>query len=191
MGWFRVQPSDLLIFLFVLSLSGCERGCARSWLSKTQQAGEGTPVPSLVGTDCPDGLARCDEGSVRVSRLAVLPPHCQGPEGTCQCPWEVVGACSTGCVAEGVELAVERGSAVTQLCAAGDGGVLVLAAPTTGPAPSCDEGEAFRCVGGDIVACTERHVVGRCLRGCYREGASLDGDTSLPREKAYALLCSR
>jgi hypothetical protein len=95
-------------------------------------------------------------------------------------------------VADGVELAVERGSALHQLCGPeGEAGVLLFAAPTPGPAPSCDEGEAFRCVAGDIVACAERRVLARCPRGCFREGASVDVETSLPREKAFALLCLR
>jgi hypothetical protein len=93
--------------------------------------------------------------------------------------------------------------AVTQLCAPeGEAGVLVLAAPIPAgqgpretaelpPAPSCDEGEAFRCVGGNIVACAERRILARCVRGCFREGAGIDGETSLLREKAYALLCAR
>jgi hypothetical protein len=182
-----------LAALSLVSSSGCERGCARGW----QQQLRGDPregrIPSLEGTDCPDGLARCDEGTVRVSRLAVLPPHCTAPDGPCRCPWDAVAACHTGCVAEGVELVVESASASAQLCAPDhdSGALLTTAAPTAGPVPSCDEGDAFRCVAGDIVACSERRILARCARGCYLEGATLDSEPSLQREAVYALLCSR
>src|SRR5580658_3030502 len=89
------------------------------------------PVPAI---DCPDGLARCEEGTVSVSRLATLStPPCRGPASACSCPWEAVAACPDGCVADGVELVVERAHAASQLCAPGKDGGLLAVAPATTP----------------------------------------------------------
>jgi hypothetical protein len=87
---------------------------------------------------------------------------------------------------------MEASSAKKQLCAPDhDGGVAGVAPSTTGALPVCDEGETYRCVAGDIVACAERRVLGRCVRGCFRDGAGFESEAPLEREAVFALLCSR
>ena len=143
--------------------------------------------------DCPDGLARCTEGRIEVSRLAVIPEPCRAPENQCQCPWDEVATCERGCVAEGRELIVEREAAARQLCEPVAAGAFVRpAAPGRPAAQPCDEGQLYRCVGGDVVDCTTTEIAGSCLRGCFSEEATLD-DAWRPvtREAAFAILCSR
>jgi hypothetical protein len=152
------------------------------------------PRPAI---DCPDGLARCEEGTVSVSRLATLSLPCTGPATACSCPWEAVAACPDGCAADGVELVVDRARAARQLCALGDGGVI---ATSPGAAPGgvdaaaaetpCDEGDRYVCAGGRVVECASRGAVGLCLRGCFADGTSI-GDDGVSREAAFAILCSR
>ena len=56
----------------LMTLAACDRGCRTSQelrpLAKSLRA--------LQGVDCPDGLARCEAGSVLVSRLTTLPSTC-------------------------------------------------------------------------------------------------------------------
>ncbi len=172
---------------FVL-LAGCDRSCVTS-----ERAGQlGQALRTLGAVDCPDGLARCEAATVSVSRLATVPRSCAGPASACTCPWTAIGDCPGGCVADGVELVVEAPRAMAQLCAPpADAGP--PAGPWPGgvvPALDCDEGDSFRCTGGAVIDCRKRTPVGQCLRGCYREGASLPDDR-LSRETAFALLCSR
>jgi hypothetical protein len=174
-----------------LPLLGCERGCARSWLGSGRAGRPGLGTVSAI--DCPDGLARCEAGTVLVSRLATVPFPCNGPPARCQCPWDRLEDCDRVCVADGIELVIDRERARAQLCAP-EAGAPEFARPL-GPAPgapaeSCDEGQAYVCRGGTIVDCAIRAAVGRCNRGCYAEGASID-DASIGRERGYALLCSR
>lgn len=157
--------------------------------------------------DCPDGLARCEAGTVSVSRLATLPLPCHGPASACECPWEATGDCPYGCAAEGVELVVEAPRALGQLCAPGPhAGIFAVPAMVTpgalGPSPvgaatstdgadtACDEGERYRCVGGRIVDCASGSIAGQCTRGCFAEATSIDDD-GIRREAAFAILCSR
>jgi hypothetical protein len=65
---------------------------------------------------------------------------------------------------------------------AGEGGVSA--------APSCDEGQRYLCRSGLVVDCAMAVGVGRCLRGCYAEGASVDDD-DVRREAVFAILCVR
>ena len=143
--------------------------------------------------DCPDGLARCTEGNVFVSRLAAIPQPCTRPPPQCECPWERVDTCATGCAAEGSEVAIEPPLAARQLCAApADGAAAVLRLMGAQPAPfPCDDGQLYRCVDGDVIACHENAVVGRCARGCFASGASVEDGEPVSREAAFAVLCSR
>jgi hypothetical protein len=194
---------------FVLALAGCDRGCARAWLA---ERGLGGPAPNTPGpmplnaVDCPDGIARCEGGDVSASRLATVPMPCRGSAADCACPWDLVGACPSGCVAEGAEVVVERGSAVAQLCApvpgarpfamasgpppasAAAGSVVIDGA--AGPEAGCDEGDRYRCTGGRVTECVSGQIVATCLRGCFAEGSSIDDD-AVSREGAFAILCSR
>ena len=125
--------------------------------------------------------------------MATLPMPCRGPASACACPWEALGDCPGRCAADGVEIVVERARAVAQLCALG-GDSAVPAAP---PAPTadasdvlCEEGQRYLCAGGRVVECVSRQAVGRCVRGCFAEGTSIDDD-GVNREAAFAILCSR
>jgi hypothetical protein len=186
----------LVLALLGGAAGGCERGCG-----SVGERGIGAVSPGATNVlprpvvDCPDGLARCEEGTVSVSRLATVPVPCRGAPGTCTCPWEALAACPAGCAADGVEVVVDRARARTQLCAPGpDAGV--FASPSAASSPpsdageACDEGDRYLCAGGRIIECALRAVVGQCLRGCFTEGASI-GDDGVSREAAFAIMCSR
>ncbi|HEY1691171.1 MAG TPA: hypothetical protein VGG39_03365 [Polyangiaceae bacterium] len=190
--------SDLLIFLFLLSLSGCERGCARTWLGEhgVGRGGEPTrPVPpgaqAFNAIDCPDGLARCSGGVVEVSRLATIQQPCRGTPQECSCPWEREGECDRGCVADDLVVVVDQDAALRQVCAPEADATPVARLLPTPPPSSCDEDVLFRCAGNAIVACADHAVVAVCAKGCVSDGASLGDDVSVSREAAFALLCTR
>jgi hypothetical protein len=192
------SAASAVLAALALALGGCERGCAREWLAERGLGppGGGIPGPMPVNaTDCPDGIARCEEGTVSASRLATIPMPCRGPAADCMCPWDPVGECATGCVADGVEVVVERGAATTQLCSAPrDARPYAVPSMPVPPAasndPPCDEGDRYRCAGGRIVECASGRAVGQCLRGCFTDGSSIDDD-AVNREAAFAILCSR
>ena len=124
------------------------------------------PQPAV---DCPDGLARCEDGTVSASRLATLRVPCVGPASACTCPWEAVAACPDGCAADGVEVVIERDRAAGQLCAPGRDAGALAASPLppadagvlpASPLPTvdagetvCEEGDRYRCAGGRVVEC--------------------------------------
>lgn len=163
-------------------------------------------VVALTGVDCPDGLARCREGEVQVSRLAKLAQPCRGPESACSCPWDPVAFCARGCLVDGLEMVMDEGVASTQLCSPEvEAGLLALpprGGPGGGPGEGegvsrCDEGVLYRCDNGALVDCGARSVIARCLRGCSAREISVDGisqssDGGAPvqREVAFAILCS-
>jgi hypothetical protein len=145
----------------------------------------------MNAVDCPDGLARCSDGVVEVSRLAMIPQPCRGSAEQCTCPWERLRECEQGCVVEGVEVVLERGKALAQLCAPPpDAGPMARALSTTAPG-GCEDEELYRCAGGAVVGCADHTVVGMCLQGCAVEGASVGVDMPVTREGAFAILCSR
>jgi hypothetical protein len=192
-------------------------GCKRGWLAEVLEEVGLTRSPSaqdetgralpILGTDCPDGLARCYEGTVEVSRLARLGPGCEDSKGGCNCPWDVVGTCGgQGCVAEGVTLALPASLARSQLCSQGgaQGMPPILPMPSPGPGPgepdveisACEDLE-FVCRKGVVLACgagegsTERRprILSRCALGCSEEGGSLL--EPMKDEQALAILCLR
>lgn len=188
--------SSFILFC-ALTLTACERGCARSWLrdqgvGETPPAGGRASMP-VQGIDCPDGLARCVEGRVEASRLAVIPQPCRGPESHCACPWDEVAVCDRGCAADGAEVIVEKAAAARQLCKPAPGADFVRPAAAGRRAPQpCEEEQLYRCVGGDVVGCDAIEVAGTCIRGCFAEGASIDeASPGVTREAAFAILCSR
>lgn len=179
-----------------LALCGCERGCARGWLGQhgvTDNPKQAQGAPSLSAIDCPDGLGVCREGVVEVSRLATIVQPCHGPPEKCGCPWERAGECERGCAADGVEVVVERDAATRQLCKPAPDAVVVGPPPPDAVATACDEGDAYRCARGLVVACHDNAVVARCARGCAGEGTALSSEDEAPvsREAAFAILCSR
>lgn len=186
-------------------VAGCERGCAWRWLHEEGLGGprsvsRSNPGAAVDAVDCPDGLARCVEGSVEASRLASVPQPCRGPEGACACPWDVVGWCDHGCAAESFEVVMGRREAAEQLCAVPSGDA-VARSPDPTPrdggvtdVPACDEGQLYRCAGGDVVDCALHAVVASCVRGCAKGVDALEdgiGQHPLTREGAFAILCSR
>jgi hypothetical protein len=188
-GGVRCLP--VWLFVALVGLCGCEKGCARSWFQQHGVGGAPSASPGalLNAIDCPDGLARCVEGVVEVSRLATIPMPCAGRAGGCECPWEREGDCDRGCVASGANVVMERDRALRQLCVqAPDGGPAVRA--TLEPA-DCDDEVLYRCAGGAVVSCAQRAVIGRCDRGCAMEGGDIGVDVPVDREGAFAILCSR
>ena len=188
------------------ALAACDHGCG--WLGgvvggATPGATGSLPAPAV---DCPDGLARCEDGTVSASHLATLRVPCVGPASACTCPWEAVAACPDGCAAEGVEVVIERDLAAGQLCAPGRDAGLLAAPPlraadagvlAASPLPGvdggetvCEEGDRYRCAGGRVVECASAATAGFCVRGCFAEGMSIDDD-GVSREAAFAILCSR
>jgi hypothetical protein len=198
--------SRWILSLFLLASVGCERGCGWGWL-RAHGVGGALPISGrgalpIEGLDCPDGLARCVEGTVETSRLAVIPQPCRGPESVCACPWErAASSCERGCVADGIEVVIDRAQATTQLCAPRrDANTAiawraVLANPKTAPpAPTCDEGQLYRCTAGSVVDCAAHVVLASCTRGCFADGAAIDEsapELPIAREAAFAIFCSR
>ncbi len=143
--------------------------------------------------DCPDGLARCSDGIVEVSRLAMIALPCTTPEKSCACPWEAAGTCAAGCVADAVELVIDRGLAVTQLCAPSDGADWKLTVTCLGQvaADPCEESQLYRCAGGMVIDCNAHRVAASCRHGCFAQGAFVDDEGPIGREAAFPILCSR
>jgi len=182
--------SPVLAAVFV---AACDRGCSAVLGG---HAAEGRGLGSLgkdlpiSGIDCPDGLARCEEGVISVSRLAAVPTPCFGPPESCRCPWERVTDCAGPCAADGVEVVIER-DAAAQLCA--PNGAAAFAVPALVPVPSpapCEEGDRYECTDAAVIECTSNSIAGHCLRGCRRDGAAVDDDR-VSRVAAFAILCSR
>jgi hypothetical protein len=139
--------------------------------------------------DCSDGLARCEAGVVSVSRLATIPLPCSGPE--CGCPWERLADCEHGCAADGVEVAIDRTQAGTQLCApAPDAGAFARTTLPVRATVPCEEGQRYVCSAGLTIECASGTAFALCIRGCCAERASVDDD-GVSREAAFAILCSR
>jgi hypothetical protein len=145
--------------------------------------------------DCPDGLARCEGGTVYASRLATIPLPCTAAAPACACPWDPVADCPAACAADGTEVVVERALASKQLCAPAPSAtpfaIPLSPAADAGPADVvCDEGERYRCASGAVVDCASGRALARCVRGCFAEGTGIDDD-DVGREAAFAVLCSR
>lgn len=183
----------LVAALLVVGLSACQKGCAKTWFEK-HGVGEPGGAPrgggAVHAVDCPDGLARCTDGVVEVSRLATIQQPCSKAEG-CTCPWERAGDCLGTCVASGATVVVDRSKALRQLCApAGDDPPVSRSTPPQ-PADCGDDPVLYRCTGGDVVSCADHALVAHCLRGCVAAGGEIGDDSPMPREAAFAILCSR
>ncbi len=195
---FRSAWRKAALACFLVLPAGCERGCARDWLSR-HGAIEG--VPGTPGTlpinaiDCPDGLARCRDGVVEVSVMAAIPQPCPQslrPLRSCECPWSPGVKCKRGCAGEGVEVVIEPLLAARQLCAPSqDASTVTVMTPGSGAPGACGDGELYRCSGSRVVACRENAVIGTCSRGCFDANAYLEDDIDVSREAAFAILCLR
>ena len=188
-----------MILVLGLAIAACDRGCScapgGSWA--WDPAGKSpVPVPSgsvafpMNAIDCPDGIARCIDGIVEVSRLAAIAQPCIGPPEKCQCPWDRVGGCDHGCVADGIDLALSRAQAFVQLCAPSAADVFARPPLPNVQLPSdlC-VAETYHCVSGTVVACAETAMpLATCVNGCAEEGSALD-EEGLTRDQVVALLC--
>jgi hypothetical protein len=187
----------VLVPVLVVGLAGCERGCLSNWLTERGVGGDkpviGKGSLPVQGVDCPDGLARCEDGVVRVSRAYSYPVPCKESPEQCTCPWVNVGACERGCVAESIELVMRRALAAEQLCAPASGSAAGVLARPPDPAfevrPGWCEGESYRCEGGAVVACVDSpSALAACVKGCAEEGTTVDEE--IPHEAAIAILCA-
>jgi hypothetical protein len=190
-----------LFLLLGLTLAGCDKGCLTDWARDHGALGTGSPAgtspaPTLEGTDCSDGLARCVGGRVEVSRAAHLTYPCTTPEGrACVCPWDEAARCATGCAEEGREVVAPADVARVQLCRP-DAPVIrpVLAGDAVEPAV-CDA-PAVECRGGILRVCDAAgrpsRAVAVCLHGCESKvGISSDHGDSPTLDGAAAILCAR
>ena len=163
---------------------GCERGCLAAWM-RDHGAGTGSQAsgasgsgldPSLLsGTDCSDGLARCVDGRVEVSRLAHLPAACGSlksgaPEkagAACACPWDAVSQCA--CAEPGMEIVAAPDVASEQLCRPAEVVARPLSAVDAPPSDVCSSA-GTECRDGFLRACDAPgrpvRALGICVNGC-------------------------
>jgi len=193
-------PLGFVVVAAVVSLTGCQRGCLMTWLT-SHGFGTTDPAESVAkGTldiPCPGGLSRCADGVVSISR-SYTPPQACSPEG-CRCPWDPVGRCDAGCVAESIELEIPRDVALRQLCTPAPRTLLATPVPPGYERPRPDGGDAiqveceierFRCVDGVVSSCDgAEHPLAICARGCAEGEGAVYEDVSA--DAAIALLCAR
>lgn len=151
----------------------------------------GAVAESLGLVDCPPGLARCVGSVVELSQAFRHPEPCTGPAERCACPWEILGRCESGCVADDLEVPILADRATRQLCSPSP-----AEPPAAYPPPLriptlevCGD-ERYRCDGGRVVECGPPRLIAICNRGCAEEGETLD-DATLNGPMAILLLCDR
>lgn len=189
----RRLRSALLVLVLALGAGGCERGCAGRGRATRDAGGF-----DLAGTDCSDGLVRCVEDRVEVSRLAHLPHPCGSiTEGraACVCPWDTVGRCPNGCAAPGLVAVGGADAGVRQLCRPD----AIVARPVlpTDPAAAtpriCGE-PSVACRDGVVRVCEEpgrpERLVAVCLLGC-EAGIAVDHGETVIDDGVAAILCRR
>jgi hypothetical protein len=203
-----MRVAQWAVIVVAVTFAGCERGCLTSWLGDHGVGGAGPRGASdagrldLTGTDCSDGLARCVDRRIEVSRLAHLPSRCSGsplPEpvkgGGCECPWESVGTCATSCVVDGVEVVADADAAAVQLCRP----ELPVARPYGAADPPlagvCTE-EGITCRDGVVRGCdapgAPPRALGKCLEGCATTVAVVSSAGALGTSTGPAeILCRR
>lgn len=182
----RTSRTFVVLVALALSTSACERGCLGRWLGERGVGGE-TPEGSggaapqgktrtldLTGTDCSDGLLRCRDGRVEASRAAHLPYPCgAGRSGerpaACECPWDAVAACPSGCVRDGLEVIGAPDAGTEQLCRPD----FPVARPVLPGDPIPSEicaGEGVACADGIVRVCEAPgqpvRALATCLNGC-------------------------
>ncbi len=186
-----------------LAMLGCDRGCLRRVTGRDVPEPDPAGLTGLSGSDCSDGLARCADGRVEVSRAAHLPYPCGKPgesNRSCTCPWDAVERCRNGCALEGSSILAERdaSTALGQLCKPDE----VVARPLTAADPQANgvcADEGWTCRDGLVRACSGAGLPVRplaiCIHGCAAvslaegesppvvEGKTVDGPA--------AILCRR
>ncbi len=200
-----VKRPVALLSLMALALAGCERGCLTTWLEEqgigaraggARAAADDAGPFVLGGTDCSDGLARCTNGRVEVSRAAHLPYPCGGAterSGACVCPWEAVGGCESGCASDGLEIVAPPDVAREQLCNAADLVLRPLLPSERSVVSICAE-EGFSCREGIVQLCARtgqpaQRIAG-CVEGCAHDVQVDHGDRVTP-DGAATILCRR
>ncbi len=199
-----------------LLLSSCERGCLSRWLEERGVGGAppegsgrtaphaprpgmapGDPRMDLFGTDCSDGLLRCVDGRIEASRAAWLPDPCGSPGqekgGACVCPWDPIGRCPNGCVADGLEVVATPDAGAAQLCRPDAPIARPLLPGEGGPAEICASG-GYACVDRIVRHCERPgqpvRMLGLCLFGC-QQGIAVESGETLNPDGLVAILCRR
>jgi hypothetical protein len=192
LGVVRTNRLVPFVVLIGLPLGGCKRGCVQL---PTGGAEDGSSSLGLEGTDCSDGLARCVDDRVEVSRLAHLPHPCGStPEGrgACACPWDAVARCDTGCAAAGLVALAEPDVASRQLCR--PAAILSRPAFPADATPRICAGAAVVCVDGIVRICDEggrpERLLAVCLHGCD-PGIAIDHGEGVIADGFSAILCRR
>lgn len=190
----RRSVSRLVLVTAGLVLGGCDRGCLPISGRATPDAGE----VALMGTDCSDGLVRCVEDRVEVSRLAHLPHPCGSlteARGACACPWDTVARCPNGCAAQGLVAVGDADAGARQLCRPSSSVMrpLLPGDPAASSPRIC--GEASVACRDDVVrVCDEpgraERLVAVCLHGC-EPGIGIDHGESAIDDGVAAILCRR
>jgi len=198
----RTPRSLVTVAALVFSTSACERGCLGRWLSERGVGGE-TPEGSggaapqgktrtldLTGTDCSDGLLRCRDGRVEASRTAHLPHPCGAARSgerqvACECPWDVVAACPSGCASEGLEvLGAPDAGVVDALCRPDEPVARPILPGDPIPSEICAR-EGVACVDGSVRICEAPgqpvRLLARCLEGCQPH-VGIDVDPGIETE---------
>ena len=203
------------LLALVFAVSGCERGCLGRWLEEhgiggaaPESPGGGAPQGKrrsldLSGTDCSDGLLRCRDGRVEASRAAHLPHPCGSRKpaeqgSACDCPWDFVATCPSGCAIEGLDVFGGGG--------ANDGGAAQLCRPDVpvarpffpgDPVPNeiCAS-EHVACVDGIVRTCERPGQPVRplaiCLFGCQPHvGVDIEPGEPVNLDGLASILCQR
>lgn len=213
MGSVRRSVSGGTLLALVLAVSGCERGCLAQWLGE-RGIGGGTPEGSggaapqgksrtldLSGTDCSDGLLRCRDGHVEASRAAHLLHPCGGRKSgergpACECPWDLVATCPSGCASEGLEVlgaATDAGTA--QLCRP-DAPVARPVLPGDPIGADICAAAGVACVDGIVRICEATgqptRALATCLHGCQPHvGIDIEPGESTNPDGLVSILCLR
>jgi hypothetical protein len=154
----------------------------------------------MSGTDCSDGLLRCQHGQVEASRTSHLSARCgegQSPEkkaSECVCPWDVVASCA--CAIEGVEISALPDVGARQLCrpeqpvarpalASDDASVTVCADEGT----TCREGFVRVCDGPASVSRTVAYCIFGCATGIQL--VETDDGPAANLDGVISILCQR
>ena len=205
------QPIALLAL--ALAVAGCERGCLGRWLGE-RGVGGGAPEGSggaaprgktrsldLAGTDCSDGLLRCRDGRVEASRMAHLPHPCGAEKSgerqpACECPWDVVATCPSGCASEELEaIGAPTDAGTAQLCRPDGPGARPVLPGDPVPNEICAS-DGVACVDGIVRICAApgqpMRALATCLFGCQPHvGIDIEpGETKNP-DGLVSILCQR
>jgi len=193
----RVVRGLLACILFVVALVGCERGCLATKTSSTSSTRSGS-ASDLSGTDCSDGMVRCVQGRIEVSRLAHLPHPCGDPNalekrGACTCPWDVIGQCSSGCAEDALEVLATADAGAAKVCRA-DGPVARPILPGDPFEPSVCSFEGVQCADGIIRHCDgagrPSRAIALCFSGCD-PAVGIDHGAPANPDGVSMILCRR